>query len=78
MVVRNDGTKPNSKTQGVETLTHEIGHMLGAKHDEDTSCKGNEEVMGRSGQDHGETVKFSQCSKDAITPKLGGYQCLYN
>ena len=78
IIVRNEGTKPDSITRGVKTFTHEIGHMLGAEHDEDTSCKGNEEVMGRSGQDHGETVQFSQCSKDAITPKLGGYQCLYN
>jgi hypothetical protein len=67
----------DGKTSRNRVLTHEIGHMLGALHDETPSCKGY--VMGGGGppEVNPNALKFSQCSQDAINARLGGYQCLY-
>ena len=73
MVVKNEGDKPNYVERGIRVFTHEIGHMLGAHHDADTSCGQTDFIMG-STKDN----KFSKCSMDAITSKLGDYKCLLN
>ena len=75
LVARNSGSEKDM----ISVLTHEIGHMLGADHDDFIdSCKGEGFVMDSIVlRDHPNALKFSSCSIDAIEPRLPGFQCLY-
>jgi hypothetical protein len=80
VVVRID---PEQKEDSiVYVMTHEAGHMLGANHDFDPTCKGKVQgdfVMGydnRNPDKNPNAFKFSQCSKESILAKLPTYQCI--
>jgi hypothetical protein len=55
------------------TMAHEMGHMLGARHDADTAKCKNDKGFIMSGIDK---LEFSGCSIGAIAKKLPSYTCL--
>lgn len=72
-------TEVNNRGSWIESLiaAHEIGHNFGASHDGEGQCAGtpqDEYVMSPSvGQD---ASTFSQCSLNAILPRIQSAQCI--
>ena len=60
------------------TFAHEVGHNLGAEHDEDAGCKPGY-IMSKSGstKESHHDQQFSTCSIDAIHEQLKKVRKLY-
>jgi outer membrane protein assembly factor BamD (BamD/ComL family) len=58
-------------------LTHELGHSLGAQHDTDTACDGNEQSLMWPNISSRTESEFSECSKISVMQSRGK-QCLNN
>ncbi len=58
-------------------LTHELGHSLGAQHDTNTTCNGNDQSLMWPNISSRTESEFSECSKISVMQSRGK-QCLNN